>query len=82
MFRGRQMKCVLPANNLLATLHILFHTKALLWRGKLATPLVARTYQSLPGFLVDTSFGVWQHDQCRSDDRKTCIQTKSPDLLH
>lgn len=57
MLRGRQIKCVLPANNLRTSLHILFHTKALLWREKLATPLVARTYQSLLGFLrllVDT----------------------------
>lgn len=76
------MKYVLPANNLLTTLHILFHTKALLWKGKRATPLVASTYQSLPGFLVDTLSGVWQHDQCRSDDREACIQTKLPDLLH
>lgn len=57
MLRGRQIKCVLPANNLRTSVHILFHTKALLWREKLATPLVARTYQSLLGFLrllVDT----------------------------
>lgn len=66
--------------NLLTTLHVLVPTRALLWRGKPPTPLVASSYWSLSGFmrlLIDILSWVWQHDQCGSGGRETSIQTKS-----
>lgn len=80
MIRGRQVNRVLPADNLLATLHILVPTRALLWSGKPPIPLVASSYWFLPGFLrllIDILSWVWQHDQCRSGGKETLIQTKS-----
>lgn len=72
---------LLPANNLLTTLHSLVPTMALLWRREPSTPAVLSSYRSPPGslrLLIDILSCVWQHDQWRSGGRETLLQTKSP----
>lgn len=76
----RQIRWVLPANNLLIHYSHLCSYRALLWRGRPPTPLVASSYWALPGLLrlsTDILSWLWQHEQCRSGGRTTLIQTKS-----
>lgn len=61
-----QLVVLLPANNLLTTLHSLVPTMALLWRREPSTPAVLSSYRSPPGslrLLIDILSCVWQHDQ-------------------